>query len=139
MDTTTQKPKSKTYRIIRKAIICLLTFVVLATAFVYWYDNAGQQPDVKFDVSVKTPTFITEHPKLLLDVAHNNYHTPSGRYQPLSNLLQNDGYSVTENTSPFVASSLDSFQVLIIANAMGPDGHDGRDAFTILEDSVVVQ
>jgi hypothetical protein len=138
-ETVKKKRKSKIYRILAKVVFGMLIVTLLAAGFIYWYDKTGQRPDASFDTTVKIPTYITEHPRLLFDVAHSNYHTPSGRYHPLAELLRHDGYSILENTKPFGPAILDSAQVLVIANAMGPDGHEGRAAFTIEEDSVVVQ
>jgi hypothetical protein len=133
------KRKRKVYRIFVKAFLGLLILIILFAGFVYWYDKTGQHADATFDATVKVPAYTTEHPRILFDVAHNNFHTPSGRYQPFANLLQNDGYSVLESIQLFSATTLDTAQVLVIANAMGADGHEGRAAFTLEEDSAVVE
>jgi hypothetical protein len=70
-------------------------------------------------------------------VAHNNFHTPAGRYRPLAELLRNDGYRIGELRTSFAAASLDPVDVLVIANALGPDGHEGRAAFTEDEEVAV--
>jgi hypothetical protein len=76
---------------------------------------------------------------VLFDVGHRNWHTPTGRYRPLADLLRHDGYEVRESHEAFTADALSPIRVLIIANAMGPDGHEGRAAFTAAEDSVLVR
>jgi len=125
-------------RIITKIGIALLILFILFMAFAYWYDSTGQRPDLSFDTSVRVPAYVTEHPIISFDTAHNNFHTPAGRYRPLVELLKNDGYIVRENVRPFKSAALDSIRVLVIANAMGPDGHEGHAAFDAGEDSILV-
>jgi hypothetical protein len=80
---------------------------------------AQQAPDTAFDVSVKRPAFVREHPRLVLDEAHHNFHTADGRYQPFAALAKNDGYDVRRGTAAFTAASLAGARVLVIANALG--------------------
>jgi hypothetical protein len=80
-------------------------------AFVYWYDTTGQRPDAAFDSTVAAPAYGRAGrlgPRVLFDVAHRNWHTPTGRYRPLADLLRHDGYEVRENTRAVVAAALDS-------------------------------
>jgi hypothetical protein len=74
-----------------------------------------------------------------MDEAHRNFHTASGRHKPFADLLRNDGYLVTSNSQPFTADKLQGINVLVIANATGPDGHEGRPAFTPEEEAALVQ
>lgn len=122
-----------------RVVIGLASVAAVGLGFIYWYDRTGQQPDMTFDPSVRTPAYRTNGPRVAFDIAHHNWHTPSGRYRPLAELLRNDGYDVRPNESPFTAAALDSIQVLVVANAMGPDDHEGRPAFTESEDSAVVR
>jgi hypothetical protein len=106
-------------------------------AAIYWYDRVGQRPDPTFDTSVTSPAYRTAGPRLAFDVGHRNWHLPTDRYRPLAELLRHDGYDVRTIATDFSRAALDSVRVLIVANAMGPDGHEGRPAFTPAEDSVV--
>jgi hypothetical protein len=119
-----------------------LAVVVLLGAglgFIYWYDKTGQRPDPGFSTEVAHPAYTSESaPRIAFDVGHNNWHTPAGRYRPLADLLRHDGYGVAELASPFSAASLASVRVLVVANAMGPDGYEGRPAFSEAEESVLV-
>lgn len=116
----------------------LAALVVLFLAFAWWYDSVGQRPDPTFDSTVSHPAYAAGRgPRVAFDVAHRNWHTPTGRYKPLADLLRSDGYRVREFSSAFTAAALDSVDVLIIANAMGPDGHESQAAFTAGEDSAV--
>ena len=94
----------------------------------------GQRPDIGFDVKIARPSYTTEHPRVLIDEAHHNFHTSSGRYKPLAGLITNDGYQVSPNRDTFTAESLRKCDVLVIANAMAaePLGSPGagKSAFT---------
>ena len=94
----------------------------------------GQRPDTAFDVKIAHPAYATAHPRVLIDEAHHNFHTSSGRYKPLAGLITNDGYQVSPNRDAFTAESLRKCDVLVIANAMAAEsmGRTGaeKSAFT---------
>jgi hypothetical protein len=81
----------------------------------------GQRADVLFDVRVTRPAYITAHPRVLIDEAHRNFHTVSGRYRPFANLISNDGYIVSPNKEKFTRNVLEACDILVIANAMGAE------------------
>jgi hypothetical protein len=93
-----------------------------------------QMADPEFKVTVEKPTYSKNYPRVLFDEAHNNFHTARGRYKPFVDLISNDGYNVMANLRPFTRASLETFRVLVIANALGAedDEEDGADksAFT---------
>ena len=125
-------------RIFVRITIGIVVVVALALGFIYWYDSAGQRADPAFVASVAHPAYAPgTGPRLAFDVAHDNWHTPSGRYKPLATLLRNDGFKVAELRSAFDSTSLDSVQILVVANAMGPDGHEGHPALTESEESAL--
>ncbi|HYG61786.1 MAG TPA: DUF4350 domain-containing protein [Thermoanaerobaculia bacterium] len=75
---------------------------------------------------------------MLFDEAHHNLHTSGGRYKPFAELITEDGYTVTPNTAPFSADTLQGFDVLVISNARGagqevPMEERSRPAFTTAE------
>ena len=80
---------------------------------------AQQVADPGFDVSVKTPAYTRDHPRVVIDEAHRNFHTMDGRYKPFATLLRNDGYDVQPGRAPFSNASLAGVRVLVIANALG--------------------
>lgn len=126
------------YRVVLRILLGLGCLFGLGLAFVYWYDRTGQRSDPAFKAFVPHPAYPSgTGPRVVFDVAHNNFHTPAGRYRPLADLLRNDGYRVGELKSSFSAASLDAVDVLVIANALGPDGHEGRAAFTEDEEVAV--
>jgi hypothetical protein len=93
-----------------------------------------QQADASYDTRVARPAYTATHPKLLFDEAHNNFHTTGGRYKPFADLVGNDGYQVTPNKEKFQKQTLQGFDILVIANALGgplPDSPDvEKSAFT---------
>jgi hypothetical protein len=60
----------------------------------------------------------------MFDEAHHNFHTTEGRYKPFVDLMFNDGYRVVRNRLPFTKQRLDTFKILVIANALGAEEDD---------------
>jgi hypothetical protein len=80
---------------------------------------AQQAADTSFTPSNQKQTFKgADRPIVLIDEAHNNFHTMSGRYQAFAKVLQSDGFIVKSNQCKFNLDSLKSAAVLIIANAL---------------------
>ena len=87
----------------------LLCRTVLSIACLVSGVAFGQQmADPKFDASISNPAYVSEHPKVVIDEAHHNFHTADGRYKPLAELLRNDGYQVVRGMAPFSSASLDA-------------------------------
>lgn len=112
----------------RSVLSCVLLLLLAAVAL------AQQLPDPEFDTSVEKPAYEKSAPRVLFDEAHHNFHTADGRYKPFVDLLMNDGYQVIRNRKSFTKQSLDSFKVLVIANALGAEEMDDegsdKSAFT---------
>jgi hypothetical protein len=80
---------------------------------------AQQVADSAFAPAVPHPAFAEGRgPVVLLDEAHFNFHTASGRYFTFARLLRRDGFVVRPLTAPFSAASLAGARVLVIANAL---------------------
>jgi hypothetical protein len=94
-------------------ILCLM--LVLATL-----QSFGQQvADTLFQYDIPKPRYAGEKgPLILLDEAHHNFHTTTGRFRPFVKLLRQDGYRVTGSTSPFSREVLKPARILVIANAL---------------------
>ena len=121
-----------------RAIKILLS--LMATLLLSMPAFGQQQADLTFDANVKNPAYTTTHPRVLVDEAHFNFHTASGRYKPFADLVSNDGCLVTPNKETFSAQSLNGADVLVIANAGGgPIGGPDRakPAFTDAECAAV--
>src|SRR5262245_20275499 len=125
-------------RVALKIVIGSIAFAAAGLAFIYWYDSTGQKPDPDFDAQVEHPAYIDVHPKILFVVAHNNFHTPTGRYLPLAKLLENDGYKLIPGEKKFAPESFDSIAIVLIANALGPENHENLAAFTREEEDAVL-
>ena len=99
---------------------------------------AQQQPDPQFDTSVENPAYKKEGPRVAFDEAHHNFHTAEGRYKPFVDLLLNDGYRVVRNRQPFTKTSLNSFKVLVISNALGAeeDDDEGADSSAFTDEEI---
>lgn len=80
---------------------------------------AQQAADTTFIPSNKIMTFNEgKKPIVLIDEAHNNFHTMAGRYQAFAEVLKSDGYKVKPNTALFNLDSLKNVHILIISNAL---------------------
>jgi hypothetical protein len=77
------------------------------------------ESDPAFHSSVARPEYTREHPRVVIDQAHHNFHTMEGRYRPFADLLTSDGYEVVPGNMEFDASEFSSVSVLVIANATG--------------------
>ena len=79
---------------------------------------AAGQDTTSFDPRVLEPAYPTDapfRPRVLIDAGHFNTHTPSGSYRAFTELIRNDGYSVTVGTGSFESPALDGHDVVIIA------------------------
>lgn len=82
---------------------------------------AQQVADTAFRPSVSAPAWAARTgPLVLLDEAHENFHTVDGRYRPFVRLLEHDGFVVRPNRVRFTRATLDSARILVIANALAP-------------------
>ena len=122
----------------------LPAFVFLAIMVLLLSPPAGtaqQIADPHFNAAVAHPAYTKNFPRVLFDEAHNNFHTAAGRYKPFADLIFSDGYQVVVNHEPFTKQSLQTFKILVIANALGAEEMDdeGADhpAFTEAESDAV--
>jgi hypothetical protein len=99
---------------------------------------AQQQADPEFNTSVANPAYKREGPRVMFDEAHHNFHTAEGRYKPFVDLMLNDGYRVIRNRQSFSKTRLDSYKVLVIANALGAEEDDdvGADQSAFNDDEI---
>ena len=99
---------------------------------------AQQQADLEFNTSVENAAYSKNGPRVMFDEAHHNFHTVDGRYKPFVDLMMNDGYRVIRSRRPFSKQSLDSFKVLVIANALGAEEMDdtGADQSAFNDDEI---
>lgn len=105
-----------------------LALIVLAFATPVPAQQQLTDPDFRPEVAV--PAYAADGPVIVVDEAHDNFHTADGRYAPFAALLRADGYRVKGGTAAFDAGGLEGAEVLVIANA-GPS--EGGSAFTASE------
>ncbi len=80
----------------------------------------GQGNDPGFDPSVECPAYARGvGPRLLIDEAHQNLHTASGRYASFAAVGEQDGYRVEPSTAQFATAPPPDGAILVIANARG--------------------
>ncbi|HWS55362.1 MAG TPA: DUF4350 domain-containing protein [Pyrinomonadaceae bacterium] len=80
---------------------------------------AQQVADPDFRPAIPRPAYKQGRgPVVLIDEAHHNFHTASGRYQPFAELLRRDGYRVGASKEPFTKESLKRARILVISNAL---------------------
>ncbi len=79
---------------------------------------AQQLGDPDFPITVADPAYPAgTGPRVVIDEAHQNFHTLAGRYGTFAAILTADGYRLSAGTEPFSAASLAGTDILVIANA----------------------
>jgi hypothetical protein len=102
--------------------------LLLSTAALLHSRASGQQvADSSFAYPIASPAYpASGGPAVMIDEAHHNFHTTSGRFLAFARLLQRDGYAVSANTSKFSRESLAGARILVISNALAAE-NDGGD------------
>ncbi len=96
-----------------------------------------QTADADFDPSVERPAAVGRSLRVLVDEAHDNFHTAAGRYAPFVALLEADGFTVEAGTSALSEASLADADLLVIANASPPEDAPTASAFSDAEVAAV--
>ena len=77
--------------------------------------------DQSFQYEIKKPAYPEgKGPIVLIDEAHNNFHTALGTYQPFRDLLLQDGYLVKRAEQKISEDLLKSGKIYVIADAQPP-------------------
>src|SRR5688572_13993870 len=108
----------------------ILQSILLTTMLLQTRPTTGpsQQADPDFDAAVAKPAYVDRHPSVVIDEAHNNFHTAAGRYKPFADLLRSDGYTVKAGIAPVTEKVLAGHDVYVISNAGKSLGEDECDA-----------
>ncbi|MFC1477659.1 hypothetical protein ACFL6L_04240 [candidate division KSB1 bacterium] len=107
---------------VRKAYLSLAVVMLFACGMEY------QVADMDFFYEIRNPAYAPgEGPAILLDEAHNNFHTMGGRYAPFVSLLERDGYVVRPGTSKITSELLNSCKIFVTSVPMS---EDNRSAYT---------
>lgn len=103
-----------------------ITASVLLLAF-YQPNYAQQVADTTFAPPIVKPAYTPNAgPLVLIDEAHQNFHTVNGRYRPFADLLRRDGYLVKGLALPFSKAALQEAKILVIANALSVQNSGGN-------------
>jgi hypothetical protein len=102
--------------------LCALLLLICATAV------GQQEADPEFNTSVENQAYKRDGPRVMFDEAHHNFHTTEGRYKPFVDLMINDGFRVIRNRQSFGKQTLNSYKILVIANALGAEEDDDAGA-----------
>ncbi len=98
----------------------------LAAGLVSFPLAAQQVADTAFAPRIAAPAYAGNGPVVLLDEAHNNFHTLDGRYLVFGKVLRLDGYQVRPSRTAFSAGALAGARVLVIANALHASNAGGK-------------
>ncbi|MFC1492729.1 hypothetical protein ACFL6O_02120 [candidate division KSB1 bacterium] len=78
-----------------------------------------QISDDDFTYIIEEPAYTEgSGPVVLVDAAHNNFHTIDGRYSPFAKLLRSDGYIVKSGTVEITPELLNSCRIFVTSVAM---------------------
>ena len=81
--------------------------LIVTTALLTVSGRAQPTPDTEFKPPIEKPAYPKGGgPVVVIDEAHFNWHTATGRYLPFAELLRRDGYVVESSNSPFGKSLL---------------------------------
>jgi len=108
-----------------------MRFVVLVLVFSMVSFGSGQQTasqvepprtaDESFRFEIENPAFPPgKGPVVLIDEAHNNFHTATGTYKPFAALLKRDGYVVKRAKNKITDALLQPCRIFVIADAQPP-------------------
>lgn len=85
--------------------------------------SAQQRPDLMFNPPIKEPAYPPgKGPLVLIDSAHNNFHTADNRYFAFARILTNDGYNVTKADTIITEELLASCRIYISSVPMSDSG-----------------
>jgi hypothetical protein len=77
--------------------------------------------DKSFSYVIKEPAYPSgKGPVVLIDEAHNNFHTATGTYLPFADLLRQDGYVVGRAKGKISTELLKTGKIYVIADAQPP-------------------
>jgi len=93
--------------------------------------NSQQRPDLLFNPNIKDPAYAPgKGPLVLIDSAHNNFHTADGRYFAFARILNNDGYIVKKGDAIITEGLLASCRIYV---SSVPMSESGRSAYSSVE------
>ncbi len=97
----------------------LLLLVVVAGAAVALWRSLPDTPGLPYEGAIARPLWTADGPAVLIDDAHWNAGTGSGRLRALAGLLAADGYTVLPDGNAARAEMLVDASIAVVANPLG--------------------
>jgi hypothetical protein len=111
-----------------KAMITRLATFLVLLILVGPASPAQQIADPGFKAVVENPAYTKSFPRVLFDEGHNNFNARMGRYKPFADLIELDGYQIVLGRKVLNKASLETFRILIVADALGAEDVDDEGA-----------
>jgi hypothetical protein len=110
---------------VRAMILCVLFIVFFCAPSRPQQTASTVEPprtvDRAFSHTIKNPAYDKgKGPIVLIDEAHNNFHTAVGTYLPFADLLRQDGYAIKRAKDKISLELLKSGDIYVIADAQPP-------------------
>jgi hypothetical protein len=91
-------------------------------------EDLPQRDDPDFNPPIENPAYSEgEGPLVVIDEAHHNLHTITGRYRTFAELLERDGYVVESSEgiyTKFTEDALRDIDILVVVNALNEENVD---------------
>ena len=98
----------------KTSLLCLLLYACATGHLV-----AQQVADTTFNPVISNPRYPAGNGSVVIvDAAHNNFHTLANRYAPFGKVLGNDGYRLMSNNKPVTATVLKDCRIYVISNPL---------------------
>lgn len=123
----------------------LLTFVLL-----FWFIVSSSAQETTSTVEPARTADLSFHPPItklayskgkgplvLIDEAHNNFHTADGTYKPFATLIERDGYVVKRLKDKITPERLFHTKILVIADSQPPPKKEDPPTFSKYEIDVL--
>jgi hypothetical protein len=96
------------------------TFIGISILLLISLPAVSQQvADSLFNPILSSPAYEKgQGPIVLIDEAHENFHTLNGRFKPFATVVEKDGYVVNASSALFTKDQLNKGRILVVANAL---------------------
>jgi hypothetical protein len=116
-------------------LLLIIAFLLVVSVLT---SEAQQINDSLFNTTVADPAFKNQRPRVLIDAAHFNlFSTITNRIEPLTKLLEADGYLVDTASARFSKDLLSNHQIIVILTAIGASPQSDSTYFSAFTDSEI--